>query len=77
MTYLKRLMRQEYFCIIESDTNRQSLKEIEPVLQGLGGAMVSALGYAICKDLGSSPTYGQWSFLPVTWFLHSTIESER
>ena len=31
-------------------------------------------GYAICKDLGSSPTYDQCSFSPVTRFLHSTIE---
>ena len=31
-------------------------------------------GHAICKDLGSSPTYNQWSFSPVKRFLHSIID---
>ena len=34
-------------------------------------------GHAICKDLGSSPTYDQWSFSLVTRFLHSRIEFQR
>ena len=44
------------------------------------GAMVKRAfsnGYAIGKDLGSSPTYEQWSFSSVVRFLHSTIESQR
>ena len=28
---------------------------------------------AICKGLGPSPTYDQWSFLPAAWFLHAKI----
>ena len=28
-------------------------------------------GYAICKVLGSTPTYDHWSFSPVIRFLHS------
>ena len=46
--------------------------------KGLGGAMVQPAcsnGYAICKDLSSSPTYGQWSFSPVTRFSQSKINS--
>ena len=31
----------------------------------------SSNGHAICKDLGSSPTYDQWSFPPVKGFFHS------
>ena len=40
-----------------------------------GGATVQhacSNGHAICKDLGLSPTYDQWSFSLVTRFLHST-----
>ena len=28
---------------------------------------------AICKGLGPSPTYDQWCFLPVAWFLYAKI----
>ena len=40
---------------------------------GLGGVMVlraCSNVHAICKDLGSSLTYDQWSFPPVIKFLH-------
>ena len=47
------------------------------IITALGGAMACSNGYAIYKDLGFSPTYDQWSFLTVTRFLHSTIESQR
>ena len=48
--------------------------------KGQGEAMVQRIysnGYAICKDLGSSPTYDQWSFSPVIRFPHSTIKTQR
>ena len=32
--------------------------------------------YAICKDLGSNPTFDQWSFSPVTRFLPLTIKPQ-
>ena len=41
---------------------------------GFGGAMIQRVcsnSDAICKDLDWSPTYDQWSFLPVKSFLHS------
>ena len=34
-------------------------------------------GNAICKDLGSCPTSDQWSFSPVTRFLHLTTKPQR
>ena len=49
-------------------------------LKGQGDAMVQrscSNGYAICKILGSSPTYDQWSFSPVTRFLHSKNDTQR
>ena len=31
-------------------------------------------GYAICKDLYSSPTYDQRSFFPVLMFFHTQLD---
>ena len=45
---------------------------------GVSGAMIYMLAaMAIYKDLGLSPTYDQWSFSPVTRFLHSTIKPQH
>ena len=43
---------------------------------GLGSKSTCHNRHAICKDLGTSPTYDQWSFSPVIRFLYSLIEPQ-
>ena len=72
---MQSVIQCQAYCLLVSVYQLITIK-----LTGLGGAMVQhacSNGHAICKNLGSSPTNGQWSFSPVTRFLHSTIEPQR
>ena len=58
---------------VHADENKTE-REHTPKARWRNGLARWSTSHAIWKDPGSNPTYDQWSFSPVTRFLHSLIE---